>query len=57
MLIAHLEPQVASVGLEYRNVEIGVLQIECHYPVAWIQGRWNLSQREHYELVLSEKEV
>ena len=40
--VAYLEPEATPVGLQDRDMEIGILLVQSNYPVSWIQDRENL---------------
>lgn len=48
---------MAPVGRHDRNMKISILQAQRYHPVSWVQGRQDLSQREHFEFLLFEEEI
>lgn len=57
VLLAHCALQVTPVGRQDGYMEICSLQVQCYHPVSRVHGRQDLSQREHFELLLFQEVV
>ena len=53
MLLADLELQETSMGLQDGHMKVCILQVQSNHPITQMQGRQNLAQVEHFEFAVS----
>ena len=51
------EPQVTSVGRVVWQIKIGVVGVQGHRPISYIEGQHDPTQGQHLELVLENTQV